>query len=87
MSGSKLGIEIDVVQTLLLMSNGLFWIVSGFVGPLSSWTSLSVAGLIKQFNAPAVAPRPTSSALSNKALYPTFYRTSPSSAALVRVSI
>ncbi|XP_067683891.1 uncharacterized protein [Haliotis asinina] len=59
---------------------------AGFVGPLSSWTSLSVAGLLKKLNMPAVAPRPMSSALSNMNLYPTFYRTSPSSAALVRAT-
>ncbi|XP_041349145.1 uncharacterized protein LOC121368478 [Gigantopelta aegis] len=62
-------------------------ITLGFLGPVSSWTSKTVGTVIKSFAASAVSPRAASTELSNKAMYPTFLRTSPHTALFARVVV
>ncbi|KAL5016529.1 hypothetical protein ScPMuIL_006118 [Solemya velum] len=59
----------------------------GTLGPMSSWTTKSVAELTSSYPATTFSPRAGSPTLSNKMKYPYFLRTSVSSAVQAKVML
>ena len=83
---SRTGLTSSVVFTTVILSiQYIHLILSGFLGPLSSWTTSAVAEMTGKLPVSVLSPRAMSTTLSDIKKYPYFLRTSPSSRAQAQV--